>query len=449
MIFAAGKQGRDGATQPLARRQLPKYLSFVLLALRPATLPLGLTIAAARGFYRRLRPEAPPAPLPPTEVEVFIGRMEAMAARSRTMGYLLQVCISRLDQMIWPKKRIHPLAQPRTMPAAGLRIVRARRHKPWLTSRRAIPPVVALSLVAPAIAGVILYLSAGVYGGYVNNVVPPEELAINQPLRGARIYDRNGRLLYEYVDDKEGIRLPVPLTDVADVFLAATIATEDSSFFTNPGVNPRGLLRASWENFSPFLEPPLLEEKDALEGSGGSSITQQLVKNVYIPPEERTERSLDRKLREAFYALELTQRYEKSQILEWYVNQISYGGLFNGVEAASRGYFGKPAAELTLGEAALLAGIPQSPAKYSPVTDMETALVRRGEILDLIARQGQIQIGAERFYTPSAEEIAAARAETPALVTQDHLIEAPHFVLTTLLPSWRPCSGAMRCTATA
>src|SRR5262249_40646497 len=150
------------------------------------------------------------------------------------------------------------------------------------------------------------------------------------------ILDRNGKLLYEYVDDQSGLRRPVHLNDISPAFLAATISTEDDTFFTNPGVNLNGLVRAAWRNLSPTAN------KSTYKG-GGSSITEQLVKNVYIPETDRQKREISRKIKETIYALELTHRYSKDQILEWYVNQIAYGGVYNGVEAASEGYFGKPA----------------------------------------------------------------------------------------------------------
>ena len=209
----------------------------------------------------------------------------------------------------------------------------------------------------------------------------------------------------------------------------ATIATEDDNFFTNPGVNIRGLARAAWENFSPFSDTP-----GVLGGSGGSSITQQLVKNVYIDEEERLKRSVDRKIKETVYAIELTQRYEKERILEWYINQISYGGVYNGVEAASKGYFDKPASDLSLAEAALLAGIPQSPAAYDPVNNPEAAADRRDQILDLMAKQGLIQIGDDRYFQPTAAELEAARREPVEISEKRFPIEAPHFVLEYVQP---------------
>jgi membrane peptidoglycan carboxypeptidase len=263
----------------------------------------------------------------------------------------------------------------------------------------------------------------GVYQAYVSGFVPPDEVAINQPSLGAKIYDRNGNLLYEFVDDRAGLRQPVELEAVSEAFLAATIATEDSSFFTNPGVSFTGLARALVENVNPFSD-------GFFDGPGGSSITQQLIKNVYIPFEERASRSVDRKLKETTYAIELTRRYSKAQILEWYVNQISYGSVYNGVEAASRGYFGKPASELTLAEAALLAGLPQSPLHYDPRSNAEAALHRRNQVLDLMRSTGDIQIGDHRYVSYTAEEIEAAKQEPIVVAESRFPIEAPHFVLT-------------------
>lgn len=377
---------------------------------------------------------------------------------------------------------------------------------PWLTAL--------LVIAAAGFVGLLVFFVAAYayWQKYADELVAPDELAINQPSFGAKILDRNGKLLYEYVDDRSGLRRPIKLAEVSDAFLAATIATEDDSFFTNPGINIKGLARAAWENFSPFSGTP-----GVFEGSGGSSITQQLVKNVYIGQEaakgisqvdkdiqelkaqivrlqgqtgvvrpydsvsdaqtlvadlqtaqqlrpspalasqldlasrllgklkeqdrlleqvveSRQKRSVDRKLKEVVYAIELTNRYSKEQILEWYVNQISYGGVYNGVEAASQGYFGKPAKDLTLAEAALLAGIPQSPAAYDPVNHPDSATQRRDEILDLMHRQGRIRIGEDRYFELNEEQLAAAKAEPVDIAVKRFPIEAPHFVLQYIEP---------------
>ena len=267
-------------------------------------------------------------------------------------------------------------------------------------------------LAVTAAGGAALY-GKQKYDEFVAEVVPPEELLSTLPRGGARIYDRNGVLLYEFVDEFGGLRRPVPLNEISDWVVKATTATEDADFFENNGLNIRGLIRAGIENLSPF------GESDFLEGSGGSSITQQLAKNVYIPKEERTDRSVDRKLKEAAIAIELTNRYTKDQILEWYLNSISYSGIYVGIEAAAEGYFGKTAAELSLAEAALLAGIPASPALYNPITNEAVALARQQAVLNLMVRHGRI--------TPEEAE-RAKRVELEFKVSRFE-IEAPHFVL--------------------
>jgi membrane peptidoglycan carboxypeptidase len=269
-----------------------------------------------------------------------------------------------------------------------------------------------LLVIALASAGGAAIYGVNRYDEIAEAVVPPAQLLDELPRGGARVYDRHGTLLYEFVDELSGLRRPVPLAEISPWLVQATIATEDQSFYENNGLNVRGLTRATLENFTPFGE-------DFLQGSGGSSITQQLAKNVYIPREERAERSVDRKLKETVIALELTRQYEKDQILEWYLNSISYGGIYVGIEAASEGYFGKTAAELTLPEAALLAGIPQSPVRFDPINNLPLAELRQQEVLTLMVRAGAI-----------LPEQADAAAEAELVFKANRFeIEAPHFVL--------------------
>lgn len=277
-------------------------------------------------------------------------------------------------------------------------------------------PLVLLGLFAVGSAAVA---TAGfiIYRVYANDLLPMEEMLAKQSSGGARIYDRNGRLLYEFVDDLAGLRRPVPLSEVSPYLIDATIATEDASFYSNPGVNIKGLLRAAYENFFPG-------QLGFLQGTGGSSITQQLVKNVYISEEDRQKRSISRKLKETVYAIELTNRYSKDQILEWYLNQISYGSVYNGVEAAAEGYFGKKAKDLTLAEAALLAGIPACPSCYNPLENPEAAIARRTQVLLLMVEKGKI--------TPEEGWIAV---NTPLEVVPRWFdIDAPHWVLSYIQP---------------
>lgn len=171
----------------------------------------------------------------------------------------------------------------------------------------------------------------------------------------SRIYDRNGTLLYEFFGS--GRRIRVGLDDVSPLVINATISIEDKTFFSNTGVDYEGIIRAVYQNVS-------AEE----EVSGASTITQQVIKNVILSDEERSyEKRYERKFKEIILAQELNQVYDKEQILELYLNEVYYGNLAYGIEAASRVYFGTHADELTLPQAALLSGLPQLPSRYDPI----------------------------------------------------------------------------------
>ncbi|MDA1010904.1 MAG: transglycosylase domain-containing protein, partial [Chloroflexi bacterium] len=265
------------------------------------------------------------------------------------------------------------------------------------------------------------------YDEFAAEVVPPEELIAQQSRGGAVILDRNGEVLYEFVDELSGLRRPVTLSQISQHLIDATIAVEDPTFYENNGLNVRGLFRAAVENFAPFL----VGDGEFFGGSGGSSITQQLAKNIYIPREQRLERSIERKLKETVIALELTEQYEKDQILEWYLNSISYGGIYTGIEAAAQGYFGKSASELTLAEASLLAGIPQSPARYNPFGPDNFDETTRQLSPTSLAKARQLEVlrlMTERGFITQAQSEPALRA--PFRFRQARFeIEAPHFVL--------------------
>ncbi len=297
---------------------------------------------------------------------------------------------------------------------------RLRAHQRYLYKRRkaagrGLPSVGLLALLAPlamlvATSCVGLTALGMAYFADVQLHFTPPEQAIAERGGGARIYDRNGTLLYQFLDDKYGYQTPVKLNQVSPLIQQATIAAEDDSFYDNPGINIRGLVRAGFENLRPG--------SGFMEGSGGSSITQQLVKQIYFSPKEREERSISRKMKEAALAIELTNRYSKDQILEWYLNEIPYGGLFTGVEAASEGYFGIPASDVNLAQAAFLAGLPQSPSEFDPFQHFDAAIVRQHEVLDLMARHGVISQDVANFAK-------LARIE---LHPKPQPFLAPHFV---------------------
>jgi len=247
------------------------------------------------------------------------------------------------------------------------------------------------------------------YEEYASVVQDADNVIAHLPRGGSRIYDRHGTLLYEFANS--GLRRSIPLSQVSKHMIDATVATEDASFWENNGINTRGLVRAAIEN------TPI---KDGwLEGTGGSSISQQLAKNLFIPPAERADRTVERKLKETAIAIELNRQFSKEQILEWYLNSISYGGVYIGVEAASHGYFGKPASELTLAEASLLAGIPQQPSAYSPVSQPQAAVERQQEVLRLMVEHGAV----------TQEQADEARQQPLNIIEKPTTgVQAPHFV---------------------
>ena len=205
------------------------------------------------------------------------------------------------------------------------------------------------------------------------------------------IYDRYGRLLYSLYDNKHndrGRRTYVDFSTISPLLINATIAAEDHTFWTNSGVDPGGIVRAAYLN---------MQRHGIVEG--GSTITQQLVKNQFFVGKERT---YEVKSQEAMLAAGLTERYPKWKIMEMYLNTVYYGDLNYGIEAAAQDYFGLqplcvphhpclPAvARLNLAQAAMLAGLPQSPTTYNPIQNKAAALQRQSSILDAMVQLGYI-----------------------------------------------------------
>lgn len=221
------------------------------------------------------------------------------------------------------------------------------------------------------------------------------------------IYDRNGTKLAELVE--EGHRTWVPVDQVSEQFLQAIIATEDATFYTNPGFDPRRVIGAMMQN---------AEAGEVV--SGASTITMQLARLLFFTPAERYEQSMDRKAFEALLSQDLTALFTKDEILEMYINLVHFGRRVYGIEAASNLYFGKPAADLTLAEATLLAGIPQQPADYDLFDNFDAVKQRQRIVLNLMVRHGYLNpIEAQFVYATPVE--LQPEPTTP-------VVRAPHFV---------------------
>jgi 1A family penicillin-binding protein len=214
-----------------------------------------------------------------------------------------------------------------------------------------------------------------------------------------RILDRNGDLLYEILDPNAGRRTYVTLDKISPAVLAATIATEDKDYYNHPGYNLFAIIRALWQNYT---------TGDTV--SGASTITQQIARSILLTPEEASQRTYLRKTREILLAAEITRRYSKDQILELYLNQIYYGNLAYGIEAAAETYFGTTADQLTLAQAAFLAGLPQSPAVYDIYTNRDATLARDQQVLTLMLQDSYEQncIHVSNISEPVCVDAAAA-----------------------------------------
>lgn len=242
------------------------------------------------------------------------------------------------------------------------------------------------------VAGVLIWL----FWGLPN----PTQLGQREPV-STKIFDRYGKLIYEIYTDKR--RTPLKLSDLPKYVPEATISIEDKDFYKHYGLSPTGIARAVYSTvFKRNLQ-------------GGSTLTQQLVKNAFLTPE----RTVKRKVREFVLAIAVEALYSKDQILETYLNQVPYGSTAYGIEAASELYFGKQAKDLDLAEAALLAGLTQSPTAYSPFgAHPELAQQRQKEVLRRMVEDKYIT--QEQLDSAEKEELHFAEIKAP---------QAPHFAL--------------------
>src|SRR5712691_8072290 len=194
-----------------------------------------------------------------------------------------------------------------------------------------------------------------------------------QPLQGTQVFDQDDEPITEFHVER---RIFVPLASIPRTLRDAVIATEDKRFYSHFGVDPIGIVRALYQNY-----------RRGRIAEGGSTITQQLTKVLFLTPDK----SIERKLKEAVLALELERRYSKDRILEMYLNQVYFGQGAYGVEAAARTYFGKSVSELSVREAALIAGLPRAPSNYSPFDHGEAAKRRREVVLRRMVDYGALK----------------------------------------------------------
>ncbi len=298
---------------------------------------------------------------------------------------------TRSDGPFWPKKKDAVLKKQKK--TAGQEKSEPPKKKRW----KKILKITGYVFLALAIFILAVFL-------WVAKDLPSSKDILSGRLvdQATQIYDRTGEhLLYEIHGDEN--RTLVKLTDLPKHIPEATIAIEDDAFYHHFGFDVQGIIRAAWKDIT-----------GQGYSQGGSTITQQLIKNTILTPEK----TFTRKVKELIMAIELEIKLSKNDILELYLNAIPYGSNAYGIEAASQNYFSKPAAELDLAQAALLAGIAQAPTYYSPINHPERAKNRQEKVLDRMVEEGYI----------TEAEATDAKAEDIKVAVRKNIATAPHFV---------------------
>ncbi|UCG81166.1 MAG: PBP1A family penicillin-binding protein [Desulfobacterales bacterium] len=267
----------------------------------------------------------------------------------------------------------------------------------------------AVTILRRRVIYIVLLLGMAVIGGVIggfflaitHDLPQIRTLESFKPAAITRIYSADRELLAEFFTEK---RVPVPLHLMPHYLKQAIVATEDRHFYEHAGVDLRGILRAIIQDIraGQFVQ-------------GASTITQQLARTLFLTPRK----SLMRKLKEAFLAFQIERRYTKDEILELYLNQVYFGSGAYGVEAAAQTFFGKSVTELTLPECALIAGMPKSPSRYSPLVDRSLALKRRAVVLKQMATNAVIT--QEQFMSAKSSPLILAKGEGISM-------KAPYFV---------------------
>lgn len=252
----------------------------------------------------------------------------------------------------------------------------------------------------------LLLISFVAFGIFATTLPSPDKLTNRTIDQSTKIYDRNGELLYDIYGNEN--RTLVPLEDVPENLKKATIAIEDKNFYRHKGFDALGILRSVWEIVTTH------------HLVSGSTLTQQLVKNALLSSEQ----TVIRKAKEIVLSIEIENKYSKDQILQIYLNEIPYGGTAWGVEAAANLYFGKHAKDLNLEESSILAGLPQSPTRYSPFGSNPKSYINRTD--DVLRRMKEEKYITDDQYKKAKGDIDSGNVK---FAEQGQGIKAPHFSL--------------------
>lgn len=273
----------------------------------------------------------------------------------------------------------------------------------WYFKKNKVKIISRLALIS--FLGILFFIFSFIFlfAWYAKELPSPDKVVRREGF-ATKIYDRNENLLYDVF--REQRRVPVDISEVPEHLKNATVAIEDKSFYQHKGFDPKGIMRAVY-NIVVYRRL-----------QGGSTITQQLVKNVLLTPQ----RTLLRKLKEFILAVQIESRYTKDQILQMYLNEAPYGGTAWGVGAAAEIYFGKKVRDLNLVESAFLAGLPQRPSYYSPFNNEEKNYI--GRTYQVLRRMRE-----DGYITSEQEEEAKKQLEEMEFTSSSVAFKAPHFVM--------------------
>jgi 1A family penicillin-binding protein len=282
-----------------------------------------------------------------------------------------------------------------------LRKIKRFRLGSWHLTKAKIFKIAALVAFFGVLAG--LFLTIFLFVWYAKDLPRPDQVVRREGF-ATKLFDRKGEILYDVYSEEK--RIPISAAEIPESLKKATVAIEDKNFYQHAGFDVRGWLRALFN----------IVFKHQLQG--GSTLTQQLVKNVLLTSERR----LSRKIKEFILAIQIERKYSKDQILQMYLNEAPYGGTLWGVESASETYFNKKTKDLNLVEAAFLAGLPQRPSVYSPFYGEAEAYKYRTK--DVLRRMRE-----EKYISEEDEKKALEELDKLSFASPSGSFKAPHFVM--------------------
>src|SRR5438874_1875385 len=320
------------------------------------------------------------------------------------------------------RRRAQQRAQERLQRLYRLKAAQEYRDRSGSSGRMKKPLMVGsgllVAMIGVGLIGIFIVLQGAAtgYAMLTRDLPSLSQISNHASFKTAQIYDRKGQLLWEFYDPDGGKRTVIPLNEISQNLIDATLAAEDAFFYQHRGVDLRATIRSAFLTGSGTSQ------------TGASTITQQLVRNVILSPEERKQVTLTRKAREIILAYQLDEKLSKDQILEMYLNEVYYGNQSYGVEAASQSYFDKHARDLDVAEAAMVAGLVQSPSEYDP-TRRDVARTADGIPIVTKERQAYVLEQMTRHGFISEQQARDAYAEPVQIHQRQVDLNAPHWVM--------------------